>query len=143
MSYSPNEYSGLLLDHPIACSVYGSSSYNNSYQWVNIIDNTTGDYGYIKPGQVMEINFGKVVNLTSFYINNYSSSYAATGLKLETSADGSKWNNWGEVSYEERGTYYINLSAAEDVQYMRIVFTGGGFNDQDIEIDGLVFYGNK
>ena len=58
LSYSPNEYSGLQLDHPIACSVDGSSSYNNSYQWVNIIDNTTWDYGYIKPGQVMEINFG-------------------------------------------------------------------------------------
>ena len=91
----------------------------------------------------MEINFGKVVNLTSFYVNSYSSSNAATGLKLETSTDGSKWNNWGEVSYEKSSSYYINLSAAEDVQYMRIVFTGGGDSDKVIDIDGLAFYGNK
>ena len=49
----------------------------------------------------------------------------------------------GEVSYEKHDTYYINLSAAEDVQYMRIVFTGGGDSDKGIDIDGLTFYSNK
>lgn len=65
LSYSPNEYSGLQLDHPVACSVDGNANY--SY------------YGWI-----------------------------------------------------------------EDVQYMRIVFTGGGGDsNQGIDIEGLVFYGNK
>ena len=91
----------------------------------------------------MEIDFGKVVSLSSIYINNYSSSYAATGLTLETSADGSKWSDWGEVSYAKTGTYFINLSAAEDVQYIRLVFTGGGNGSGNIDIDGMVFYGSN
>lgn len=64
LSYSTNEYSGLQLDYPVACSVDGNANY--SY------------YGWI-----------------------------------------------------------------EDVQYMRIVFTGGGDSNQGIDIEGLVFYGNK
>ena len=142
LTYSKNEYSGSKLDNPIACTVDGKTSYG-SYTWVNILDNSKWDYGYLKPGQLMEIDFGKVVSLSSIYINNYSSSYAATGLTLETSADGSKWSDWGEVSYAKTNTYFINLSAAEDVQYIRLVFTGGGNGSGNIDIDGMVFYGSN
>jgi hypothetical protein len=143
MTQSPSQYTGSKLDNPIACTVDGSDNWNNYYYWVDIIDNSTWDYGYIKVNQLMEIDFGKVVNLTSFYVNNYNTNYAATGLALETSVDGSKWIDWGEVTYAKRGTYYINLSAAEDVRYMRIKFTGGGYGNTGIDIDGMVFYGNK
>ena len=143
MTQSPSQYTGSKLDNPIACTVDGSDNWNNYYYWVDIIDNSTWDYGYIKVNQLMEIDFGKVVNLTSFYVNNYNTNYAATGLALETSVDGSKWIDWGEVTYAKRGTYYINLSAAEDVRYMRIKFTGGGYGNTGIDIDGMVFFGNK
>ena len=85
LTFSRSEYSGSILDNPIACTVDGKTSYG-SYTWVGILDANKWDYGYLKPGQLMEIDFGKVVNLTSFWINNYTSTYAATGLTLETSA---------------------------------------------------------
>ena len=141
LSFSPNEYSGSKLDNPVACTVDGSPSYNGYYQWVNILNENNYNYGYIDPGQLMEIDFGKVVNLSSFYLDHYSYYYGATGMKLETSVDGSKWTDWGEVSCEQRGTYYINLSSPEDVQYMRIVFTGG-YSSWGIDIECITFYGN-
>ena len=144
LTVSNSQYTGSALDNPVACTVDGNPNYSSYTSWLEVLDNSDGwSYGYIQAGQVMEIDFGKVVNMTSFYVNNYSSSYSATGLKLETSADGSKWSDWGEVSYSRLGRYYINLSAAEDVQYMRIVFTGGGYGSYGIDIDGMIFYGNK
>ena len=143
LSFSKTEYTGVKLDNPIACTVDGQTEYSY-YTWVNILNNDKWDYGYIKPGQLMEIDFGKVVNLSSIYINNYNASYAASGLRLETSADGSKWSDWGEVSYAKTNKYYINMSTSEDVQYIRLVFTGGGYgSSSNIDIDGMIFYGNK
>jgi len=101
--------------------------------------------GLVLPFCLMEIDFGKTVNLTAIWVNSYYSSYCATGMKLETSVDGSKWTDWGDVSHERSSTgkYYINLSAAEDVRYMRLVFTGGGSGSYGIDIDGMMFFGNK
>ena len=148
LSYSQSEYEGSKLDYPIACTVDGSPSYSGGWSstaWVDIINGDTYDYGYIKPNQLMEIDFGKTVNLTAIWVNSYYSSYCATGMKLETSVDGSKWTDWGDVSHEQSSTgkYYINLSAAEDVRYMRLVFTGGGSSYYGIDIDGMMFFGNK
>jgi hypothetical protein len=64
-------------------------------------------------------------------------------MSLETSADGYKWTDWGEVSYNKSRSYYITLSASENVRYMRIKYTGGGYSSYGVEIDGMVFYGNK
>ena len=148
LSYSQSEYEGSKLDYPIACTVDGSPSYSSGWSpadWVDIINGDTYDYGYIMPNQLMEIDFGKTVNLTAIWVNSYYSSYCATGMKLETSVDGSKWTDWGDVSHERSSTgkYYINLSAAEDVRYMRLVFTGGGASYYGIDIDGMMFFGNK
>lgn len=148
LSYSPSEYSGSKLEYPIACTVDGSATYSggwSSTEWVSIINGDNYDWGYIKPNQLMEIDFGKTVNLTSIWVNSYASYYCATGMKLETSVDGSKWTDWGEVSHEKssNGKYYINLSAAEDVRYMRLVFTGGGYSSYGIDMEGMMFYGNK
>lgn len=146
LHFSTSEYSGTQLDHPITCTVNGNSTYGGgyySYDWIDIINYDTWDYGNMMIGEVMEIDFGKVVNLTSFYVYHYSSSYSATGMSLETSADGSKWTDWGEVSYNKNRSYYITLSASENVRYMRIKYTGGGYSSYGVEIDGMVFYGNK
>lgn len=142
LSVSATEYSGSELDNPVACTVNGSSSYQGWYEWIDIIDNSTWDYGFLKTNDLMEIDFGKVVNLSSFYIYHWGSSSSATSMTLETSEDGSKWVEWGEVSYVKRSAYYVSLSAPENVRYMRIVFTGGG-SGGSIEIDGMIFYGNK
>lgn len=143
MSVSVTEYSGSALDYPIACTVNGNTSYQGWYEWVNIINNSRYDYGYLNLNSLMEIDFGKVVNLSSFYIYHWSARYSATSITLETSVDGSKWIDWGEVSYSQSREYYVNLSAAENVRYMRIVFTGGGYGSSgNIEIDGMQFFGN-
>jgi hypothetical protein len=140
---SPNEYSGSQLDHPITCTVDGNDTYNGYYKWINVINNDTWDYGYLKANALMEIDFGKEVNLSSFYIYHWSSNYSATSMTLETSVDGSKWVDWGEVSYAKRSSYYVNLSAPENVRYMRIKFTSGGNGSYGIEVDGMAFFGNK
>lgn len=144
LTISENEYSGVSFK-PIACTVNGNDTYSDgwsSYTWLDIIDSDTGSYGYIKePNALIEIDFGNVVNLTSFYIYHWSAYYCATGMTLETSADGSKWIDWGEVSYPDwqKGYYYINLSSPENVRYMRIVFTGQR-SSYGIEIDGMEFF---
>ena len=142
---STSEYTGSRLDNPISCTVDGADTYGGgyySYKWLDIIDYDTWDYGFMQLGAVMDIDFGKVVNLTSFYVYHYSSSYSATGMALETSADGTKWTDWGEVTYSRNRAYYVTLSAPEDVRYMRIRYTSGGYSTQGPEIDGMVFYGN-
>lgn len=145
LSISATEFSGEHLGQPVSCTVNGETSYSggwSSYNWINIINTSKYDYGYMDPGDLMEIDYGKVVNLSSFYINHYYSSYSATGIKLETSVDGSKWTDWGEVSYERRDEYYVNLSTPENVRYLRITFTSGGSSYYGIDIEGFNFYGN-
>lgn len=142
LSVSRSEYNGAIIDKPVACTVDGNPKGYYGWQWLDIIDNDLYAYGYIDAGQVMEIDFGKVVNLSSFYVYHWSASYSAKGLKLETSVDGSKWADWGEVTYAAAGSYYVNLSSTEQLQYMRIVFTVNG-NYGNIEIDGMKFYGNN
>lgn len=141
LTVSPNEYSGSSFK-PIACTVDGSSIYDggwSEYSWLDIIDYESWSYGYLNPNSVIEIDFGNVVDLTSFYVYHWSASYSATGMTLETSADGSKWIDWGEVSYEPYSRYYVNLSAPEKVRYMRLVFTEST-NSYGIEIDGMQFF---
>lgn len=146
LTISTSEYSGTQLATPIACTVDGSPTYTEGWSpadWVDILNpDERYSYGYIWPNQLMEIDFGKVVNLSSFYIYHYSTSYGPTGLKLETSVDGSKWTDWGEVSYEKLSEYYVNLSAPENVRYMRLVFTSGGNAYYGIDIEWFIFYGN-
>lgn len=144
LTISENEHSGVSFK-PIACTVDGNDTYSggwSDYTWIDIIDNDKWDYGELSPYSKMEIDFGDVVSLTSFYINHYSAYYLATGMTLKTSADGSKWIDWGEVSYPDwqSGYYYVNLSAPENVRYMQIVFTGKRNSYYDIEIDGMQFF---
>ena len=143
LTISASEYSGSELANPVTCTVNGNASYSGYYSWIGIIDNNAWDYGYLYPNDLMEIDFGKEVNLSSFYVYHWSSRYNATALTLKTSTDGSKWIDWGDISYPDwsYGYYYINLSATEKVRYMRIVFTGA--KSSSIEIDGMVFYGNE
>lgn len=129
---------GSMIDKPVGCTVDGNPS-AGYYTWLGVIDYNTWDYSYINVNSVMEIDFGKVVNLSSFYVYHYSSSYSATGLKLQTSADGENWNDWDEVTYPKQYMYYVHLSAPETLRYMRVVFTQGGL----IEIDGMAFYGSN
>ena len=130
------------LPTPVACTVNGNTINSYGYEWVKVLDSSKGDWGYIQPNEVMEIDFGQVVNLSSFYIYHYGSSYGSTGIKLETSADGSKWIDWGEVSYSKSSYCNISLSAPENVQYMRLVFTGGGSSWGGIDIEWIKFYQN-
>lgn len=142
LSVSTTDYNGSLLANPIECTVDGSPTYNGYYQWIGIIDINSWDYGYIAPNALMEIDFGKEINLSSFYIDNYSTYYAATGIKLETSIDGEKWVDWGEVSYQNIAKYYVNLSATERLRYIRLAFTGGYYS-YGIDIEGMIFYGSE
>lgn len=139
LSVSTSNYSGSRLPTPVACTVNGSST-SGYYNWVDVINYDTYDYSYLKVNDLMELDFGNVVNLTSFYVYHWSASYSATSLTLETSTDGEEWLDWGEVSYAKNRGYYVNLSAAQDVRYMRIVFTSGSNN---IELDGILFLGNE
>lgn len=135
------KYSGSLLANPTACTVNGATTGYYGYQWINAINDNKWDYDYLRSGSMMEIDFGQVVKLSSFYIYHWSSSYSADKLTMETSADGNKWNDWGEVSYQKAGSYYVNMSTTEEVRYMRLVFSNT--NNGWIEIDGMRFYGDN
>lgn len=134
-----NSVTGPMIDQPVACTVDGSPTSPSGKQWIKVIDYSTWDYANIPKNAVMEIDFGKVVNLSSFYVYHYGSYYSSSALTLQTSADGVKWNDWGEVEYSKRPKLYVNLSAPEALRYMRLKFTQGG----TIEIDGMAFYGSN
>ena len=124
-------YNGNLIDNPATCTVNGSD-------WADVINMDKYDYKEIDPGTPMEMDFGKTVNLSSIFVYHYSSYYSATKSKLETSVDGTNWTDWGEVEYKGMKQYYINLSPATSVRYVRLTFLeqyGWG-----IEIDGMRFY---
>ena len=140
LTVSTNQDNGTtLLASPVACTVDGSTTSDYGYEWVKVINPRTSDWSYIYKNQVMAIDFGQVVSLSSFCIDHYGANYSATGLKLETSADGSKWVEWGEVSYNKSSYYTVNLSAPENVQYMRLVFTGAA-SSWGIDIEWIKFY---
>ena len=140
MSVSRSEYTGSLLPYPVACTVGGKTTGYYGYNWVDVINNGKWQYDYLYSNSLMEIDFGQVVKLSSFYVYHWSSSYSADKLKMETSADGIKWSDWGEVSYQKASSYYVNMSTSEDVRYMRLVFSNT--NNGYIEFDGMQFYGN-
>ena len=141
LTVSSGEYSGSQLSNPVTCTVDGSSTGLYGNNWVDVINNETWSYDYVRSGQLMEIDFGQVVKLSSFYVYHYYASYSADKLTMETSVDGSKWNDWGEVSYQQARAYFVNMSATEEVRYMRLVFsrTDNGW----LEFDGMEFYGDK
>lgn len=83
LGFSRNEYSGKLLGNPVSCTVDGNPNYNSYKTWLQII-NDYSQYGYLGVNSVMEIDFGKVVKLSSIFIDSFGPSYGATGMKLET-----------------------------------------------------------
>ena len=139
ITISTSQYSGSQLPYPVACTVGGKTTGYYGYNWVNVINNDKWDYDYLISNSLMEIDFGQVVKLSSFYVYYWSSSYSADKLKMETSADGIKWSDWGEVSYQKASSYFVNMSTSEDVRYMRLVFSNT--NNGYIELDGMEFYG--
>lgn len=124
-------YNGSQIDYPVTCTVNGSD-------WSDVIDMDKYDYEEIDTGTPIEMDFGKVVNLSSIFIYHYGSYYSATSAKLETSVDGTNWTDWGEIEYAGMKQYYINLVPATNVRYARLTFLKE--YSYGIEIDGMRFY---
>ena len=124
-------YNGSQIDYPVTCTVNGSD-------WSDVIDMDKYDYEEIDTGTPIEMDFGKVVNLSSIFIYHYSRYSSATSAKLETSVDGTNWTDWGEIEYAGMKQYYINLVPATNVRYARLTFLKE--YSYGIEIDGMRFY---
>lgn len=124
-------YNGSQIEYPVTCTV-------NGRDWTNVIDMDKYDYEEIDTGTPIEMDFGKVVKLSSIFIYHYSMYSSATSAKLETSVDGTNWTDWGEIEYAGMKQYYINLVPATNVRYARLTFLKEyGYG---IEIDGMRFY---
>lgn len=123
-------YNGSVIDNP-ACTVNGSD-------WSDVINMDSYAYRNIDPGTPMEMDFGKVVNLSSIFVYHYNSYYSAKSANLKTSVDGTTWVDWGDVSYTNMKQYYINLNPATNVRYVKLTFLQKAY--WDIEIDGMRFY---
>lgn len=124
-------YNGSQIDYPVTCTVNGSD-------WSDVINMDKYDYEEIDTGTPIEMDFGKVVNLSSIFIYHYIWYYSATSAKLETSVDGTNWTDWGEIEYAGMKQYYINLVPATNVRYARLTFLKE--YSYGIEIDGMRFY---
>lgn len=124
-------YNGSQIDYPVTCTVNGSD-------WSDVINMDKYDYEEIDTGTPIEMDFGKVVNLSSIFIYHYGRYYSATSAKLETSVDGTNWTDWGEIEYAGMKQYYINLVPATNVRYARLTFLKE--YSYGIEIDGMRFY---
>lgn len=124
-------YNGSQIDYPVTCTVNGSD-------WSDVINMDKYDYEEIDTGTPIEMDFGKVVNLSSIFIYHYGRDYSATSAKLETSVDGTNWTDWGEIEYAGMKQYYINLVPATNVRYARLTFLKE--YSYGIEIDGMRFY---
>ncbi|MEF2643175.1 MAG: DUF1735 domain-containing protein [Paramuribaculum sp.] len=124
-------YNGSQIDYPVTCTVNGSD-------WSDVINMDKYDYEEIDTGTPIEMDFGKVVNLSSIFIYHNGRYYSATSAKLETSVDGTNWTDWGEIEYAGMKQYYINLVPATNVRYARLTFLKE--YSYGIEIDGMRFY---
>lgn len=124
-------YNGSQIDYPVTCTVNGSD-------WSDVINMDKYDYEEIDTGTPIEMDFGKVVNLSSIFIYHYGRYSSATSAKLETSVDGTNWTDWGEIEYAGMKQYYINLVPATNVRYARLTFLKE--YSYGIEIDGMRFY---
>lgn len=114
---------------------------SNVTNWVNA---NSWAYGNIYTGQVLDIDFGETVNnLRSFYVDHYYSSYSAKTIKLQTSADGENWDDWGSFTQSTYlGSYYVTMSYAANVRYMKIEFSDC-YRSTYCEMDGMRFYAQK
>jgi coagulation factor 5/8 type len=124
-------YNGVLMDNPVTCTV-------NGRDWSDIINADSWAYDEIDEGTPMEMDFGKVVNLSSIFVFHYNSYYSATKANLKTSVDGSTWLDWGDIEYTGMKQYYINLVPATNLRYVKLTFLKD--NGHGIEIDGMRFY---
>jgi len=138
-SYNGTPCNNRALPANTTVTVDGSDSYQGYNQWIDILDSSSWAYGYMTTDQEMSIDFGETINLSSFYLNHWYGSYAASSITLQTSTDGNTWIDWGSTSWtDQAGTYYINLSSATPTRYMKITFPTG--HSSYIEIDGMKFY---
>lgn len=143
--YSTTTVEGTEFTMPagITCTVNGQDSYSGGWStatWVDIINPESYSYGYMKTTDVMEINFGEVVNLSGFYFDCYASYYAPRSISLQTSKDGSNWTEWEVLSWSPAaGQFYISLPFASETQYIKLSFPTGS-NNMDIEC--IRFYAN-
>lgn len=127
-----DSHNGTQIDNPVTCTVNGED-------WLNIINYNSYAYGDIARGVPMEMDFGKVVKLSSILVNHWSAYYGAKGANLKTSVDGTNWLDWGDVAYEAMGEYYINLLPATECRYVKLTFTDS--RQSTCEIDGMKFFG--
>lgn len=138
--FSTSEVAGTEFTLPAAttCTVNGSPTYSGNTTWINIINPSKYDYGYMYRTDIMEINFGQTFNLSAIYFDCWSSSSAPTSIALQTSANGTDWFEWETTAWSPAaGKFYINLPFAYNTQYIKFQLPTGGYS---IDIEGLRFY---
>lgn len=131
----------ITLPKGTTCTVNGEANYNSYTTWVNIINASNYSYGYINKDDEMLIDLGEVIDMASFWIDHYSSYYAAGSISVKTSADNANWIDWGTLEIPGYGEYFLNLSMATPTRYLKIVFPSEAKYGR-IELDGMRFYVN-
>ncbi len=135
----PSNATAISLPTGTACTVNGSPNYNTSTTWIDIIDHSKYQYGYLYVDDEMEIDLGEVIDMASIWVNHWGSYYAAKNVSVKTSADNVNWIDWGTLDIPNLGEYYLNLSMATPTRYIKIVFPTGPSTGR-IELDGMRFY---
>lgn len=89
-----------------------------------IIGGSSGDLATNNRGFSFTIDFGRVVErFAGVYVTYWGGNFAARGVMLEISTDGTTWTNLGTLSLPGRQNHSIGLDAPRPARYVRYTIT--------------------
>lgn len=89
-----------------------------------LIGGSSGDLATDNRGFSFTIDFGRVVErFAGVYVSYWAGAYAARGVMLEISTDGTAWTNLGTLRLSGSNSHSIGLEAPRPARYVRYTVT--------------------
>lgn len=138
-TYMPSGYTHM----PYETTWTATSSSDSSFAANVLADaDNSQTYAYTETGAQIEVDLGSVKNVSMMEHKFYAWWYALTEIKnVQTSADGVKWTDWGDVSLGSSDTWYVGFSKTAKFRYIR--WTAGDYSydsEYGCYYTGLKFY---
>lgn len=135
LTISQYDHNGTALSYPSGTTAL----LNGTTDWWDVVNPSSWGYDNMEADDELTISLPTAVNLVSIYINHWAAYNAAKTVTLQTSLDGTTWDDWGSATTETAyGKYYVNLSYSTGVKHVKLKFSN--FNRTYCEIDGIQLY---
>lgn len=89
-----------------------------------ILGGSSGDLATDNRGFSFSIDFGRVIErFAGVYVTYWGGNFAARGVMLEISTDGTTWTNLGTIAVPGRQNHSIGLDSPRPARYVRYTIT--------------------